>query len=134
MHETSLIDFTLNAIEEKARPMGISKVKEIGLVIGKLAAVPELMESAFRIMKYSRDMFRQTSLHIDCREISFQCLDCGRGFESDTYARALCPDCGGNHLELTGGQELLIDYFVPDEEDCPDALDRVAEGEVSKDE
>ncbi len=134
MHETSLIDFTLNAIEEKARPMGISKVKEIGLVIGKLAAVPELMESAFRIMKYSRDMFRQTTLHIDYREISFQCLDCCRSFESNTYARALCPDCGGNHLKLIGGKELFIDYFIPEEEDCTDWIKETAGGDDKRNE
>ena len=50
MHEMSLVTYVLNAVENKASGMGIEKVGEIGLVIGRLAAVPELMERCFQAL------------------------------------------------------------------------------------
>jgi len=113
MHETSLIEFTLNAIQQRANQMKIKEVKEIGIVVGRLAAVPELLQTAFEIMKYDRPIFYHTVLHIDYRDIYFQCMDCNEKFTSDTYARAVCPKCKSANLERTSGEELYIDYFIP---------------------
>ena len=115
MHETSLIEYTLIAVEKKASLMGIERVAEIGLVVGRLAAVPHLMETAFNVMKYGRPMFTETKLVIDYRDLSFCCRDCQEEFTTDSYIEARCPACGGTHLKRTGGDELLIDYFIPED-------------------
>ena len=113
MHETSLIEFTLDAVEKRAAIMGIKQVGEIGIVVGRLAAVPELLQTAFDIMKYDREIFRHTVLHIDYRDIQFQCASCKETFLSKTYAAAVCPKCRGTDLKRKSGEELYIDYFVP---------------------
>ena len=82
MHETSLIDYALNAVETKATQMGIREVREVGLVIGKAKAVPLLMEKAFQIIRMKHPMCREASLHLDVREIRMQCAACGTEFES----------------------------------------------------
>ncbi|MBQ9157215.1 MAG: hydrogenase maturation nickel metallochaperone HypA [Eubacterium sp.] len=68
MHETSLIEFTLDAVEKKAKSMNIDRVGEICIVAGRLAAVPRLLDKAFDIMKYNRPMFEHAKLTVDCRE------------------------------------------------------------------
>lgn len=113
MHETSLIEFTLNAVEQRAGLMGIKEVGEIGIVVGRLAAVPELLQTAFKIMKYDREMFCHTVLHIDYRDIQLQCVKCGEKFLTKTYAEASCPKCKSKNLKRNSGEELYIDYFVP---------------------
>ena len=39
MHETSLIDYALNAVEAKAAQLGITEVSEVGLIVGEAKAV-----------------------------------------------------------------------------------------------
>ena len=73
MHETSLIDYALNAVETKATQMGIREVREVGLVIGKAKAVPLLMEKAFQIIRMKHPMCRGASLHLGVGEIRRQC-------------------------------------------------------------
>lgn len=51
MHETSLIKFTLEAVERRARELGIRHVSDIYLVVGELrGAIPEQMQAAFQIL------------------------------------------------------------------------------------
>ena len=81
MHETSLIDYALNAVEARAAQMGIQEVSEVGLVVGKAKAVPGLMEKAFQIIRLKHPMCREAKLHLDVREIRMQCAACGREFQ-----------------------------------------------------
>ena len=48
MHETSLIDYALNAVEARAAQLGITEVSEVGLIVGEAKAVPILPEKAFQ--------------------------------------------------------------------------------------
>ena len=117
MHEMSLVTYVLNAVENKASGMGIEKVGEIGLVIGRLAAVPELMERCFQIARYQRPMFQEATLHIEMRDIRLRCRACGTEYSSqDAFGYATCPECGSGASDLLGGKELLLDYFVPAKE------------------
>ena len=113
MHEMSLIEFTFDSIEKRADVLGISQVAEVGLIIGRLAAVPALLETAFDIMKQNRPMFWEAKLSIDFREIRLHCRDCGTQFEDSSYVQAQCPVCHGKNLDMIGGEELFIDYFLP---------------------
>ncbi len=92
MHETSLIDYALNAVEARAAQMGIQEVSEVGLVVGKAKAVPGLMEKAFQIIRLKHPMCREAKLHLDVREIRMQCAACGREFEvKDVMGDFQCP-------------------------------------------
>ena len=65
MHEMSLIDYALTAVENKAEEMNIEKVAEVGLVIGRLAALPELMEKAFEVVRTRHPKCADARLHLD---------------------------------------------------------------------
>lgn len=117
MHETSLIDYALNAVETKATQMGIREVREVGLVIGKAKAVPLLMEKAFQIIRMKHPMCREASLHLDVREIRMQCAACGTEFEvEDVMGDFKCPECDSEDCRMISGNELMIDYFIPNDD------------------
>ncbi len=113
MHETSLIEYALSAVEAKAREMKIEKVREIGLVVGRAKAVPALLEKSFLIMRQKHPMCREAELHLDMREIRLRCFTCGEEFEvADPMGDFRCPSCGGDCRMISGG-ELMVDYFIP---------------------
>lgn len=114
MHELSLVEYSLNAVERRAAEMNIKRVAEVGLVVGKLSVVPAAMEKAFAILKTQRPMFEDASLHLEVRNIRLRCRDCGCEFSSsDVFSFSVCPECGSPSHELLAGNELYIDYFKP---------------------
>ena len=116
MHETSLIDYALNAVEARASQMGIQEVAEVGLVVGKAKAIPELLERAFQIIRVKHPRCREAVLHLDMREIRMQCSSCGMEYEVEALmGDDRCPGCGSCDCRMVGGNELLVEYFIPRE-------------------
>ena len=116
MHETSLIDYALNAVETKAAQMGIHEVREVGLVVGKAKAVPLLMEKAFQIIRMKHPMCREACLRRDVRDIRMQCAACGAEFEvEDVMGNFKCPECDSEDCRMISGNELMVDYFIPND-------------------
>ena len=114
MHETSLIDYALNAVETRAAQLGITEVCEVGLVVGEAKAVPILLEKAFQIVRMKHPMCREASLHLDMRKIRMCCCECGTKFEvKDVMDDYRCPECGSEAARMISGGELMVDYFVP---------------------
>ncbi len=123
MHETSLIKFTLEAVERRARELGIRHVSDIYLVVGELrGAIPEQMQAAFQILTSADQspapasntgLFAGTRLSIDYRPILLRCRACGHLFPAtlETYPEASCSSCGDPSPEIISGNELLIDSF-----------------------
>lgn len=123
MHETSLIKFTLEAVERRARELGIRHVSDIYLVVGELrGAIPEQMQAAFQILTAADQspapasntgLFAGTRLSIDYRPILLRCRACGHHFPAtlETYPEASCSSCGDPSPEIISGNELLIDSF-----------------------
>ena len=116
MHETSLIDFALNAVEVKAVQLGIQEISEVGLVVGKAKAVPTLLEKAFQIIRVKHPLCADARLHLDMREIRMRCNACGTEYEvADVMSDDCCPACGCKEGQMISGNELLVEYFVPKE-------------------
>ena len=117
MHETSLIQFTLNAVERKACDLGIMHVSDILLIVGELkGAVPDQMDYAFRILTAGEKedgLFSETKLDIEYRPALLQCSECGCSYPVtiDTLATAACPRCGSIAHQIISGNELTIDSF-----------------------
>lgn len=113
MHETSLIDHALNAVEAKALQLGIQEVSEVGLIVGKAKAVPALLERAFQIIRKKHPMCSEASLHLDVREIRMRCSACGAEFEvEDVMGDFRCPVCESGDCQMISGNELMVDYFI----------------------
>ena len=70
MHETSLIQYTLDAVERRALVMGIHHVKRIYLIVGDLrGALPELMQYGIQILTRNRPLFSGVVLEIENRAV-----------------------------------------------------------------
>lgn len=112
MHETSLIEFTLNAVEDRCMQLGLRRVKCIHLVVGELrGALPELMQEAFSILTYKRPAFHGAVLDIETRPVQLRCEACGAHFTPADFHAVACPVCGGGRYAVAQGNELLIDSF-----------------------
>lgn len=116
MHETSLVEFALNAVEKKAEAMGIAQIKTIHITVGAMrGAIPMLMQKAFEIMIQKRPMFTGAALEIDETAVTLRCEKCGRCFECLEFHNIACPECGAAEYEILRGNELRIDYFEGEE-------------------
>ena len=114
MHETSLINYALDAVEARAKELGVEEVMEVGLVIGRMKAVPQLMEHAFQIVRNRHPLCRNARLHLEMRDIRLRCLDCNAEFNADdAMSQFVCPECGSECNTVIEGNELLVDYFIP---------------------
>ena len=111
MHEASLVEYTLKAVERAARKRNMQRVTEIDLVIGKLkVAVPEILQTSFRLM-IDGTIFEGCKLNIHERNVVIRCKDCGRITEVDDLHTDTAPCCGSRNVEIVQGNELLIQSF-----------------------
>lgn len=112
MHETSLVRFTLNAVEHKAAELGIAHVKSIRLITGELrGALPELMQEAFRILKRNRPVFEDAELEMIVKPVVLRCRECDTEYQKADFHDVRCPSCGETDFEIISGSELYIDSF-----------------------
>ena len=112
MHETSLIQYTLDAVERRALVMGIRHVKRIYLVVGDMrGALPDLMQCGFKILTRSRPLFSGAELEIEERSVVLRCSRCGKEYPAEEFHGVTCPDCGAPEYSLIQGNELYIDSF-----------------------
>ena len=112
MHETSLIQYTLDAVERRALAMGIRHVKRVYLVVGDLrGALPDLMQYGFRILTRSRPLFTDAVLEIEGKKVVLRCSRCGREYSVEEFHGVTCPDCGAPDYTVVQGNELYIDSF-----------------------
>jgi hydrogenase nickel incorporation protein HypA/HybF len=107
MHEMSLCEGILQAIEENARGEGYSRVKLVRLEIGALAGVE------IDAMRFGFDAVMQGTLaegaRLDILELPGKawCMNCASTVVvSHRYDE--CPACGGFQLEVTAGDEMRI--------------------------
>lgn len=107
MHEMSLAEGVLGAIEEAARAQRFTMVKTVRLEIGRLAAVElDALRCAFDIVKRGGIA---DGARLDIVELpgAAWCLRC-----SDTVplpARGEpCPRCGSYQLQVSAGEELRV--------------------------
>lgn len=110
MHEASIIQYALNAVERAAEENHITNVTEITLVIGKLKrALPHVMQYLFGIL--TRDtMFAHTVLTIEERDIIIRCPQCGEERTVEWLPQD-CPACHSPAIEVVQGNELMIANF-----------------------
>jgi hydrogenase nickel incorporation protein HypA/HybF len=117
MHELSIMQSVIDTVSDSARINGITRVNKVKLVIGKLTmALPASLQFAFEAFTHN-EMFNGAVLEIEEREISCECRRCLNRFQIDEDETCcfICPSCGNDQVEITGGRELYIDYFEGDE-------------------
>ena len=111
MHESSIIEYTLKAVEKAARQHDMRKVTEINLVIGKLrVAIPRMLHTSFDLLT-SDTMFAGCKLNIEERDVVIHCEDCGKDTVIQDLHIDTAPCCGSRRVKVLQGNELMISSF-----------------------
>lgn len=107
MHEMSLCEGVLQALQDNAKTQGYQRVKTVWLEIGALSGVE------VEAMRFSFDVVTRGSLAEHARlEIidvpgEAWCMQCSKTVPAKQRFDA-CPDCGSYQLQVTGGEEMKI--------------------------
>jgi len=107
MHEMSLAESVLQIIEESACTQNFQRVHTVVLEIGVLAAVePDAMRFCFDAVTRG-SIAEGARLEILNKPGEGWCADCGKTVPLCEQF-GLCPECGGAHIEITGGNEMRV--------------------------
>jgi hydrogenase nickel incorporation protein HypA/HybF len=111
MHELGLCSSIVDAIERRAGDREVLRVK---VRVGRLHHVhPEAFEQSFA-MAAMGTIAEDATAELVFLPVTERCGSCGEAWDSEDL-QELCPRCGAADIELTGGEELvleLIEYRV----------------------
>ena len=107
MHEMSLAESVLQIIEELARVQNFRRVRAVVLEIGELAAVePDAMRFCFDAVT-SGSIAEGARLEIFGKPGTGWCEKCNKTVLLQERF-GLCPECGSERVEITGGDEMRV--------------------------
>ena len=107
MHEMSIAESVLGIVEDTARREGFTRVKEVRLEIGRLAAVEiEALRFCFEAVVRG-SLAEGAALAIDETPGTAWCFGCSRSVPVEARGDP-CPACGGARLQVNGGTEMRV--------------------------
>ncbi len=107
MHELGLIVEVVEIVERAARENKIDRVDKVVLDIGEMYyVVPALMRSVYR-SAIKGTVLEGSELEINFIPATSKCRKCGTVF-NPLEADGICPACGAEDYEVTGGKEFEI--------------------------
>ncbi len=120
MHELSLCEGIVSAVERTAERHGISRVASVRVAVGRLAGVdiPSL-EFAWHSVTMTGPL-TGAKLVIERPEGTAFCTDCGETVPLAKFGDP-CPKCGGFRLIPNGGTELKVLDFLPADDETEEA-------------
>lgn len=105
MHELGLCEDIVAAIEHRA---GDRPVRRVRVQVGRLHHVhAEAFEQSFA-MAAAGGVAQGAVAELVLLPVRAHCRHCGADAEADELI-AICPTCGSFDLELTGGEELVLE-------------------------
>jgi hydrogenase nickel incorporation protein HypA/HybF len=132
------MDQILRTIRESAAAEGVTRVKTVGLVVGRRSgALPDALRFAFEVLTAgdgaedgasgagsgdraggdeTARLFRGARLIIEEPPVRARCRRCGLEYGEDdgdaaTNWALLCPRCGAGAPELVSGRELRVEFY-----------------------
>lgn len=107
MHELAVCQQLIAQVRATARANGAASVGRITVRLGPLSGVePDLLEHAF-VFARAGELTAEAELHIENAPVVVRCRSCGAEHETASN-RLVCGDCGDYHVDLIGGDELLL--------------------------
>ncbi|SON53951.1 Hydrogenase/urease nickel incorporation protein HypA [Hartmannibacter diazotrophicus] len=107
MHEMSICESIVDALQASAVKEGFSRVTRVRLEIGCFGGVEvEALRFGFEVTTRGT-LAEDAELEILERTGEAWCFDCSQSF-AVTRRDADCPTCGGSMVTVTGGGELRI--------------------------
>jgi hydrogenase nickel incorporation protein HypA/HybF len=108
MHELSIAEGVVGVVERHARGR---RVELVELRVGHLRqVVPSALEFAFELVAQGT-VAEGAELVLDEVPAAGMCRTCGAATELPDFPLA-CTGCGGFDVEVTQGEELLVDSLV----------------------
>lgn len=105
MHELGLCEAIVGAVEQRA---GDREVASVRVQVGRLHHVhPEAFEQSFAIAAMG-GVAGDARAELVLLPVRSRCITCGAVGEGDEVPLG-CAACGGVDIELTGGNELLLE-------------------------
>jgi len=105
VHELGLCEAIVDAVENRA---GDRPVARIRVRVGRLHHVhPEAFEQSFA-MAAMGSVAHEATADLVLLPVCATCKECGAELEADERMEA-CSACGAFELELTGGDELVLE-------------------------
>lgn len=108
MHELAITKSMLDIVLKEAEKAGAKEVGKINLVIGEMTGfVKDSVQFYFDFLSKGTPAEGAT-LSFTIVPIKAQCRNCGKLFEAKEFVW-ICPDCGGNSLDIISGKELFVE-------------------------
>jgi len=105
MHELGLCSSIVEAVERRA---GDRSVRQVRIRVGRLHHVhPEAFDQSFAIAALGT-VAEGAAADLVLLPVTATCGGCGKEWEGDDLP-ITCPACGRTTMELTGGDELLLE-------------------------
>jgi len=105
MHELGLCSSIVDAVERRA---GERPVRQVRIRVGRLHHVhPEAFDQSFAVAAMGT-VAEGAAADLVLLPVRAACGDCGHEWEGEDLP-ITCPACGATSLELTGGDELVLE-------------------------
>lgn len=105
MHELGLCTSIVDAVERRA---GERPVAQVRVQVGRLLHVhPEAFDQSFAVAAMGT-VAEGAGAELVLLPVRARCGTCAAGWEGEEQPAA-CPACGGVDMELTGGDELVLE-------------------------
>jgi len=106
MHELYLAESILNIVQDYAKKQHFKKVNSISLSFGRLSCIEsKSLQFAFEVQA-KETLAEKALLDFKILPAVIHCFSCEKDLEVESYS-ALCPNCSGEEVILTGGTEEL---------------------------
>ncbi|MGH8893318.1 MAG: hydrogenase maturation nickel metallochaperone HypA [Actinomycetes bacterium] len=127
MHELGIAEGVLDAVQRRAAGR---RVTALTVRVGALQRVDQAsMETAFALVS-AGSVAEGARVRLVVVPVRVHCRGCGSDVESDDPL-AVCAGCGGADLDLSGGDELLLESLQMAREEMARDDDKVEMVEVS---
>jgi hydrogenase nickel incorporation protein HypA/HybF len=115
MHEFGLCEGVLEAVQKRAAGRTVTRVR---LRCGVRHAVdPAAMAQAFGLVAAGTEA-ADAAVEVVTVNATVSCRDCGAASESADQL-VVCPHCGGANVEVSGGDELVLESLQYDRPGVP---------------
>ncbi|MCC6962138.1 MAG: hydrogenase maturation nickel metallochaperone HypA [candidate division Zixibacteria bacterium] len=110
MHELSIAQNIIDAVQTALPEHGLTRVERIGVRIGTLSSVdPEALTFGYQAL-IAETSLAGSVLAIEMIETRARCRRCREEFVATDFV-FVCPKCESSQCDLVSGQELEIVYL-----------------------
>ena len=114
MHEASLVRTLIRQVEALASEQGKARVVEVSVSIGEFSGVePDLLRIAFERQIFGTALC-DARLSLVRVPLEGFCSKCQLVFAIEAF-RFICPGCGGSHVNVNRGEEMMLEGVVFEE-------------------